>query len=143
MATRNPCSPSSTPFLDTQALERLHISQQQQQQLGKLAAHGSSPERATGDASGRSGGSSDTPRCGELSAASTPRGGESRAARLARLRQERSLQRISSALKGAVEKEDPAERVAQAELLSILRQEVRSGALRTPPVPALPMPRHI
>ena len=101
---------------------------------------GDSPERATGgDASRRSGSSSDAG--GSSSTTSTPRGTESRAARLAKLRQERSLQRLSTALKGAQEKEDPAERAAQAELLSILRQEVRGAARCTlvPPRVAPPL----
>ena len=64
---------------------------------------------------------------GSPSAASTPRSLESRAARLAKLRQERSTQRLSAALKGAVEREEGAglaERAAQAELLCTLRAEV-------------------
>ena len=64
---------------------------------------------------------------GSPSAASTPRSSESHAARLAKLRQERSTQRISAALKGAVEREEGAglaERAAQAELLCTLRAEV-------------------
>ena len=68
---------------------------------------------------------------GSPSAASTPRSGESRAARLAKLRQERSTQRISTALKGAVEREeraDPAQRAAQVELLCTLRAEVTQSA---------------
>lgn len=64
---------------------------------------------------------------GSPSAAGTPRSGESRAARLAKLRQERSTQRLSAALKGAVEREEGAglaERAAKAELLCTLRAEV-------------------
>ena len=90
-----------------------------------MAGRDTPSERPTGgDASGQCGGSD----AGSPSAASTPRGGESRAARLAKLRQERSMQRISTTLKGAVEREDPAQRAAQAELLCTLRAEVRASA---------------
>ena len=80
-----------------------------------MAGRGSPSERPTGG------------DAGSPSAASTPRSGESRAARLAKLRQERSAQRISTALKGAVEREEGAglaQRAAQAEVLCTLRAEV-------------------
>lgn len=102
----------------------LELLEARQQLLGKRSPRGI-PTGAEGE-TGRSSNSGGEP---SSSAASTPRGGDSMAARAAARRQDRSMRRVAgSPIKGAAAapegSEDPAERVAQGELLSILRDEV-------------------
>lgn len=107
------------PLTDTRV--PLELLEAKQQLLGKRSPRGS-PTGGEGE-TGRSSNSGGEP---SSSAASTPRGGDSLAARAAARRQERSMRRVSGSQIGAAAAviEDPAERVAQAELLSILRDEV-------------------